>query len=812
MKSIFIVGFLISFFTIGLVAQLKQKETIAIRTSQAIKVDGRIDELAWEKAAIATDFYQLEPYNGQPAWQESEVKVIYDDNALYIGAVLYDTAPDSILTTLSPRDEFDNVDYFGFYLDPFNEGVNAFGFFVSAAGVQMDLKANDQNRRREDTSWDAVWESKVALAESGWQVEIKIPYSAIRFTADGASKWGINFIRNIYRHRQNTTWNPVDAKIDGMVKQNGLMTGISDITPPTRLFFAPYLSAYVTHDGSSDQLSTNFRGGLDMKYGINESFTLDMMLIPDFGQVSSDDQVLNLSPFEIKYKENRQFFTEGVEMFQRGGVFYTRRIGGRPFLKGSVGDSLRTNEIIVDNPIQSQLYNATKVSGKTDGGLGIGFFNALSRESFAEVEDTLINEKREVLTQPITNYNMVVIEQALKNQSFISLFNTNMYRGHDYYTSNITGTEMRFENGSNTYAMKGKLIASQIYKPEKKDIVGYNGEMGYEKVKGQFRHNFGMGLVTDDYDINDMGYQRQNNYTELEGGLSYRTVEPFGAFIILSAFMYIGVHTQYKPYVFKGTNVFFQTKATLRNYLTLSLRGNINPIGFKDFYEPRVDGYYYYKDPSWSLGGFLSSDYRKFFAVDVNLRYEEHANFTHKKEYGIEVSPRIRLGKRGVSVFETSIDYYADEPGYVDSEDNGDGHNVYFGVRDKFTVVNVLESRYSINNVNTLTFRVRHYWSKANYEEGYFRLLKSGNLEANNYHEEHDIRLNTFNIDMGYKWHFAPGSQLSLVWKNNIYSDDRGLPSDYFSNFKSIFDVPQTNSVSVRILYHLDYLYLQNKT
>lgn len=812
MKSILIVGFLFSVFSLDSFAQLEKKVVIANRTSQTIKIDGLVNESAWKSADVAGDFYQLEPYNGQSAWQKSEVKVLYDDDALYIGAVLFDTAADSILLTLSPRDEFDNVDYFGFYLDPFNEGVNAFGFFVSAAGVQMDLKANDQNRRREDTSWDAVWDSQVSVSNEGWQVEIKIPYSAIRFTADGISQWGINFIRNIYRHRQNTTWNPIDAKIDGMVKQNGVLTGITDIKPPTRLFFAPYLSAYVTHNGSSDQLSTNLRGGLDMKYGINESFTLDMMLIPDFGQVVSDDQVLNLSPFEIKYKEKRQFFTEGVEMFQRGGIFYSRRIGGKPFFKGSVEDSLRFNERIIDNPIQSQLYNATKVSGKTDGGLGVGFFNALSRKSFAEVEDTITNVKREVLTHPITNYNMVVIEQALKNQSYISLFNTNMYRGSDYYTSNVSGTEMRFENGSNTYAMNGKFMASQIYIPEEKDIVGYRGEMGYEKVKGQFRYNLGMGLVTDEYDVNDMGYLRQNNYTELEGGLSYRTVEPFGAFINWSAFLYIGAYAQYKPYVFKGANVFFQSRATLRNYLTLSLKGNINPMGFKDFYEPRVDGYYYYKDPSWSLGGFLSSDYRKFFAVDVNLRYEEHANFTDKKEYGIGVSPRFRLGQRGVSVLETSIDYYDDEPGYVDSYDKGDVQNVYFGVRDKFTVENVLESRYSINNVNTVTFRVRHYWSKANYQEEYFTLLKSGELQADNYQEEHDIRLNTFNIDMGYKWYFAPGSQLSLVWKNNIYSDDSGLPSDYFSNFKSIFDVPQTNSFSIRILYHLDYLYLQNKT
>lgn len=631
--------------SVSLAQNAERKETIANRTTNTIKVDGYLNEVDWSNSEVANDFFQIEPYNGQPAWQETEVKVLYDDNALYVGATLYDTAVDSILTTLSPRDEFDNVDYFGFYLDPFNEGTNAFGFFVSAAGVQMDLKANDQSWRREDTSWDAVWDSRVVMTEDGWQVEIKIPYSAIRFTADHSNDWGVNFIRNIYRHRQNTTWNPIDAKIDGLVRQNGSLAGIKNIKPPVRLFFAPYLSAYVTHDEQTNNWETNFRGGLDMKYGINESFTLDMMLIPDFGQVASDDQVLNLSPFEIKYKENRQFFTEGVEMFQRGGIFYSRRIGGRPFLKGSVSDSLVISEIITNSPIQSQLYNATKISGKTDNGIGLGFFNAISRRSFAEVRDTISNDKREVLTQPITNYNMLVIEKALKNQSYFSFFNTNMYRGNDYYTANVTGSEMRLANKKNTYALNGKFITSQIFNHNLNDDFGVHSELGYAKVQGQLRHNIGVAVVTDNYEINDMGYLRENNYTELEGGLSYRTIEPFGAFINWTASLYLGAYTQYKPYVFKGANLYVQTRATFRNYMTLSLRGNINPIGYKDFSEPRVNGYYYYKEPSWSLGGFISTDYRKLFALDVNLRYEAHTNFTDKREYGIEVSQGSGLEK-----------------------------------------------------------------------------------------------------------------------------------------------------------------------
>ena len=165
---------------------------------------------------------------------------------------------------------------------------------------------------------------------------------------------------------------------------------MQDIKPPIRLQFSPYLSTYLNHDGTAppgvNKTTTSINGGMDVKYGINQAFTLDMTLIPDFGQVQSDNRVLNLTPFEQRFNENRTFFTEGTELFNKGNLFYSRRIGGEPVHYNEAGNICSQGEVIVKNPAQSKLINATKISGRTQKGLGIGVLNAITKPQYATVE------------------------------------------------------------------------------------------------------------------------------------------------------------------------------------------------------------------------------------------------------------------------------------------------------------------------------------------------------------------------------------------------------------------------------------------
>jgi hypothetical protein len=290
---------LLFFFAIGF-AQKKTLQTIP--TSEKITIDGKLEESIWQSVPVATDFIMFQPDNGKKVAEnkKTEVRVLYDNEAIYIGALLYDDEPNKILKEITKRDEFGTDDFFGIFINGYNDGQQNFQFFVNAADSQADCLATDNNG--EDYSWDAVWESKAVITDFGWAVEMRIPYAALRFSSEKKQIWGINFFREIRRDREKYSWNYIDSKIGTFTQQNGTLEGIENIKTPTRLFFLPYASFY-TYANANQKTYGEMKGGLDIKYGINDAFTLDAMLIPDFGQTKYDDRILNLSPFEQQFKE-----------------------------------------------------------------------------------------------------------------------------------------------------------------------------------------------------------------------------------------------------------------------------------------------------------------------------------------------------------------------------------------------------------------------------------------------------------------------------------------------------------------------------
>ena len=292
--------FLAFLFVVNAPAQTK-KSVEAYRIATPLTIDGKLTEPDYTRALPAKDFVQIQPYNGKPSYEPTEAYFFYDETAIYVGVKLYDN-PDSIFNYLTERDNPGMADYFGVYIDPYNQGQLAFGFFVTPAGVQADIKATKSDEDTEDTNWNAVWESKTQINSDGWTVEMKIPYSAIRFTKNQKSAWGLNMFRNIRRHNSNNSWNFIDRTVSGFIHQEGQLTGIENIKPPVRLSFSPYLASYYQPKSKDAKAGFLYKGGMDLKYGISDAFTLDMMLIPDFGQIQSDDQKLNFTPYEL-YKE-----------------------------------------------------------------------------------------------------------------------------------------------------------------------------------------------------------------------------------------------------------------------------------------------------------------------------------------------------------------------------------------------------------------------------------------------------------------------------------------------------------------------------
>jgi hypothetical protein len=395
-------------------AQIEDRKNIeAIRIDDIPHIDGRINDDVWRLAPISTGFSELEPNNGlsAPAEFRTEFQVVYDNSALYFAVKMYDPQPDSVLRELGPRDsEGKNTDWIAFWINPYADGQNDINFVLSAAGVQMDSRTTING---DDKAWNAVWQSAVQMTDYGWSCEVKIPYYTLRIPENNID-WGLNIGRYVRRTRTTYTWNFIDKSFGTYEQQNGRIKEIKDIDTPVRLSFMPYVSGYLNnYDG---EFSTDYNAGLDLKYGINNAFTLDMTLIPDFGQARFDNQVLNLSPFEVRFQENRQFFTEGTELFSKGDMFYSRRVGGFTYDSNKpheIADT--TGETVISNPRQAQVINATKVSGRNDKNLGIGVFNGISVDTYAVLEDSSGNQ-RQVITDPFSNYNMIVLDQLYGQQ------------------------------------------------------------------------------------------------------------------------------------------------------------------------------------------------------------------------------------------------------------------------------------------------------------------------------------------------------------------------------------------------------------
>jgi len=265
------------------VSAQEKKSVEAIRITKPIIIDGILDEEVYSQHKPTGGFLQIQPYNGKPAMEPTEAYFFYDQSAIYVGAMLYDSKPDSIFNILTERDDMGMSDYFGVYIDPYNQGQLAYGFFITPSGVQVDLKAIKSDGDNEDTNWNAVWESKTRVTDKGWTVEMRIPFSELRFSEKSGSTWGLNMFRNIRRYNSNNSWSFIDRKVSGFIHQEGQLTGIKDVKPPLRLSLSPYLATYFEPKSSTSPSNFLYKGGLDLKYGINESFTLDMMLVPDFG-------------------------------------------------------------------------------------------------------------------------------------------------------------------------------------------------------------------------------------------------------------------------------------------------------------------------------------------------------------------------------------------------------------------------------------------------------------------------------------------------------------------------------------------------
>lgn len=791
---------LLLFYSSGLIGQEK-KQLNAFRFAQPPKIDGQLNDSCWVAASEAIDFVQIEPYNGRPPVFPTRVLVGYDDFALYIGARLYDTHPDSISLELHERDNVGLADFFEVILDPFDDGLNALAFVVTARGVQADMKMGNRDDFA-DESWDAVWKSAVSIDHQGWVAEMAIPYSALRFPELATQQWGINFKRSTQRKREYDSWNLIDVHKSGTVTQLGKLLITDALKPPLRLSATPYLAATTSHNTEAGKWSSGYNYGMDLKLGLSKSFTLDVTLIPDFGQVESDKRIYSLTPFEVFYDEKRPFFTEGTELFSKGGLFYSRRIGATPKGYHQVAMNYDRQQII-SNPETVQLINAAKLSGKNSLGLGVGLFNAITANTWAKVA-TDSNDLK-ILTEPYTNYNMLVFEQALANNSQISLYNTNVAQPDKNRMANVTGAEMAFRNKPSSREFYAMFNVSQEYLKDQPAVTGESFLLSYGKIDGALRPSASVKVVTDAYNPNDMGYLKNNNEIVSSFNLEYHLFEPNSWRLKWNNFFEFSQFFQYVPFKFSKVELGANSYLTTIKRMTIGGNVNVYPFGELDFFEARCKGHYFQKPWSFNAVFFVSPDYRKKFLVDYNFGVFLHPEWS-RFNWWLGFSPRWRIKDHVLLIPGINYDDTYHDIGYATQLESENNNAIVFGQRRVKNLTTSFDFNYAFSAKSVLVFGMRYYWLLVDYQK-FMKLLPNAGLENIAYDGQHDFSVNTFNIDMVYKWNFAPGSELLLIWKNAVYAVFSGdeFDQNYFRNLEKTFNSPMGNSVSIKLLYYIDW-------
>jgi hypothetical protein len=808
MGKVLLVTSLLILIQFSVFSQKKIKQIHAVKTGATFKIDGDLNEEGWKKCPVITGLIEFRPNPGkiESDQNRTEIYLLYDDNNIYVGGYCHEKSADSVSRELVGRDVIGNSDFVGIIFDTYNDKINGSGFFVTPYGEQYDAKYSAFGN--EDGTWNAVWESAAKMQPDGWTFEIRIPYSALRFSNKEDQTWGLNIIRKRQKTSQQFSWSNIDPNMNGLQNQEGEWTGIEKIKAPLRLSFSPYFSAYLNHypykTAGVKDLTSSINGGMDVKYGINESFTLDMTLIPDFGQVQSDNKVLNLTPFEVKYNENRSFFTEGTELFSKGNLFYSRRIGSSPIHYNDVANEIDSSEHILRNPTESKLINATKISGRTSKGLGIGFLNAITNKMYAVVEDAH-GKQRKIETNPLTNYNILVLDQSLKNNSSVSLINTNVLRDGNDYNANVSALVFNINNKKNIYNWNGKIALSNLYNKDGHTVTGYMHNLGFGKTSGRFTFQANEELTDDKYNPNDLGILFNNNYLDHYLYIGYNWIKPrkwYNNIYLNNNFTY---SRRYRPDAYQVFNYNGNINGQLKNLMRAGINITYNHQGH-DFYEPRVADRFYKSPSGAAFGAWLSSNQSKkyYYYLEADFGFN---NIFHNKYYIFNVQNNYRFNDKFSIGHSINLAPSYNQSGFADIS----GSDIIFSRRNRKTIENIFNSKYNFNKRNGITFRLRHYWSEVEAKE-FFTLQQDGSLLKNiNYNKNHNQNLNIFNIDMVYTWEFAPGSFLNIVWKNSIYSGDQQINESYFKNFNQTVSSPQDNNLSLKVIYYLDAVTFRKK-
>lgn len=542
-------------------AQDSARVITAARFQGVVRIDAVLDDSAWATAQVATDFRQREPSEGTPATLPTEVRVLWDDEALYVAARMRDPSPDSIIALLARRDEMTPSDEFFIGIDGDRDRRTAYVFSVTPRGTRSDVLIYNDNMR--DRSWDAVWQAATRIDETGWTAEMRIPLTQLRVRGD--RPWGVNFFRWIARRREDTQWALIPRASPAWVSHYGELRGVTPASAPRRLEILPYTLGRVTRapGAAADPFHRRMQPaaalGADLKAGVGP-FTLTAALNPDFGQVEADPSEVNLTSIETFLQEKRPFFVEGVDLFDfelgyffgSEKLFYSRRVGRRPQA------SVPGDPAYVDEPEVTTILAAAKVTGRTAGGWSVGLLDAVTGEERARLEGDP-GVASTVPVEPMTNHTVArVMRDFNEGRTVLGAIGTAMHRRlhgietfSDLRSAAYTGgADLRHRFKGGQYQMSAYVLGTRVegsaesidetqrssaryfqrpdaphleYDPARTSLSGAGAFAEIRKSGGSWRWGASGRLVTPGFEANDLGYQPGSDFVSHSHWIGYQS-------------------------------------------------------------------------------------------------------------------------------------------------------------------------------------------------------------------------------------------------------------------------------------------------
>lgn len=771
-----------------------EKSFRAHSIDRKITVDGYLNESMWEKAEPATNFLQLQPEEGTPATQKTEVRVLYGNGNLYVGAVLHDDNSSSIRDRLTRRDNYNRADWFIASIDSDFNQRTAYTFGVNAAGVKLDALQEGSSR---NYSWDAVWDSSVRRKEDGWAVEMRIPYSMLRFPEEKAQSWGIHFTRKIPRLGEISEW-PLIPRVNrsNLVANYGVMTGITDIEPQPNIQVRPYslarLKTEEDYENPGTVVTTRSADlGGNMKVGLGPSTTLDVAVNPDFGQIESDPAVLNLDAFEVFFDEKRPFFVEGQQYYQfgisGGDLFYSRRIG-------SV------------NPI----VGASKLSGRTGGGLSFGVLGATTGEDFT----------------PSRGYGVARVSQQFdKYSSFggtVTIFQGPDSGSGTHGRSVAGGSDWDLRFKQNEYAFRGYgAFTHQRSKGESQTPkTGLSGQIEIEKQEGEFRFKTNTKATEKTFDPNNVGQltKDRRNFAEVFTTYDYNLMNDnnSGIFRRITTGGSFAQTYSTDEWISRRQFIIFKSEFVTKSSRNINISGRLfNFTESYDLYEtrglwPRSEKY------RLKTGVEYSTDDKREWEISSSINYTTHGSGGKKYSMSLkgdwnagdhvylsgsisgQWSNEVLAWSSNESIAQTrngwSIGNISSPPTNLEEEEYTSigksksleraldnvpeiQNNYYYvpiyGRRNTRSLNLTVRSTVSFTPKMSLEMYSQVFMARGNYDE--FKLLARRDEMYNftGFPKSNVFENNKFQSNVVFRWRFREGSTLYLVWDKNKNLDKK---------------------------------------